>query len=228
MYQPNGVRPYLVWRGGANEGRNISLDQDFTVIGRDPSCGVTIDGEDVASRHATLEISSTGGATLVDLASFSGTYVNGEAVTRRVLSDGDRIHFGKGGELCLTFHTMAAAASPKEAGELGSPDYSPVAVKAVVCESCGEVIDSDESLVDFCPFCGNQQGQNPADGAAAPAEVGGMVDGGYATTASAPQGLSPKSDPCPEVEVVSQPTVAADGPPRDLPRRPAARSGAVG
>jgi ABC-type multidrug transport system ATPase subunit len=63
------------------------------VIGRAPNCGLVLEDLLISRRHA--ELRRTGDrATLVDLHSANGTFVNGERVRRSELHSGDLIGFG--------------------------------------------------------------------------------------------------------------------------------------
>lgn len=76
-------------------GRRVPLDREL-VLGRDPSCDVVLDGEDVSRRHARL-LRTPGEPeawSVVDLESTNGTWVNGVEVTGRRLASGDRIRLG--------------------------------------------------------------------------------------------------------------------------------------
>jgi ABC-type multidrug transport system ATPase subunit/pSer/pThr/pTyr-binding forkhead associated (FHA) protein len=75
-------------------------------IGRAPDNDVPLTGDPEASRHhAELRKSPTGSYEIVDLGSHNGTFVNGEQVSRRQLTDQDIISIGhstfrlSGGEL---------------------------------------------------------------------------------------------------------------------------------
>ena len=82
-------RPQLI-----SKRREWSLSEGTHVIGRDPDCAVMIDAPKVSRRHACIVV--TGGeATIEDLGSKNGTYVNGrrvKAITR--LDDGCRMRIG--------------------------------------------------------------------------------------------------------------------------------------
>lgn len=79
----------LIWRG-----REIALDAGENVLGRDPLCAACIDVGSVSRRHARIVVSG-GEATVEDLGSRNGTFLQGEAVASpRVLTDGDRIRLG--------------------------------------------------------------------------------------------------------------------------------------
>ena len=74
--------------------REWSLSEGANVIGRDPECAVTIDAPNVSRRHACIVISG-GEATIEDLGSKNGTYVNGrrvKGITR--LDDGCQMRIG--------------------------------------------------------------------------------------------------------------------------------------
>ena len=64
------------------------------IIGRDPLSGVVLSEPSVSRRHAQL-LQRDDALVLEDLGSAVGTYVNDERVTARILSDGDRVRFGR-------------------------------------------------------------------------------------------------------------------------------------
>jgi pSer/pThr/pTyr-binding forkhead associated (FHA) protein len=63
-------------------------------IGRSPDNAVIIDNPAVSAHHARV-FSESGAVILEDLNSTNGTFVNGEAATRRVLRGGDVLLIGK-------------------------------------------------------------------------------------------------------------------------------------
>src|SRR5512138_2425294 len=73
-------------------GQRVSL-QDEVVIGRDPTCAVQLDAEDVSRRHARIAPEGDG-HVVGDLGSLNGTWVNGLEVEIRRLTSGDRIRVG--------------------------------------------------------------------------------------------------------------------------------------
>ena len=78
----------LIW-----EGRDVSLDQGVTVIGRSSGCEIVVDDPNVSRRHA--EVRRLGdGYSLVDLGSTNGTEVNGQRVGETSLMNGDVIGVG--------------------------------------------------------------------------------------------------------------------------------------
>jgi len=80
--------------------REVALLEGENVLGRDPSVAVWIDLNSVSRRHARIVVSD-GRATLEDLGSKNGTFVQGRKVTSPVrLGNGDPIKIG---EARLTF-----------------------------------------------------------------------------------------------------------------------------
>ena len=76
---------------GANE---IGLPDGESVIGRDPECTVRITSPRVSRRHARILVDGTR-ATLEDLRSKNGTYLEGQAIDGpKALADGDEISVG--------------------------------------------------------------------------------------------------------------------------------------
>lgn len=88
------VLPCLVVVSGAAVGRMFRLEGTMT-LGRAPGVELRLDADGVSRRHARIAIGQDGKAELFDLGSTNGTFVNGAAVERRVLQDGDRIAIGE-------------------------------------------------------------------------------------------------------------------------------------
>jgi diguanylate cyclase (GGDEF)-like protein len=84
----------LVIIKGDDLGRRIDLGTAAVEIGRSDQCAITIDSELVSRRHAVVH-RVAGKFMVADLESTNGTYVNGDRVTVRALSDGDKISVGK-------------------------------------------------------------------------------------------------------------------------------------
>ena len=83
----------LVVLSGALCGEALALNAPQTAIGRDPDNHLSIADQLLSRRHCMVEAASDG-FLLRDLGSANGTYVNGTAVTARVLQHGDRIRAG--------------------------------------------------------------------------------------------------------------------------------------
>jgi diguanylate cyclase (GGDEF)-like protein len=87
-------RPWLmIVSGGDNIGKMYRLEHQL-VLGRASQCDVQLDQDGVSRRHARLELTAEGNVQVVDLGSRNGTFVNGEAVSRETLRDGDKIQIG--------------------------------------------------------------------------------------------------------------------------------------
>ena len=86
--------------------RVLRLENGENVVGRDPASAVWLDEAGVSRRHAALTL-ETDGATLRDLGSKNGTWLNGEPVhdPQRVF-DGDRIQVGP---ITFDFRTSSRA-----------------------------------------------------------------------------------------------------------------------
>jgi transcriptional regulator of acetoin/glycerol metabolism len=86
----------LVWlypRTGMDPVALAGLGSDEIVIGRDLSCAVRLDGNDVSRRHAVIR--KTGGGTdIVDLGSRNGVRVNGRLSPSAPLAAGDVVRLG--------------------------------------------------------------------------------------------------------------------------------------
>lgn len=81
------------------EHRHVVLMEGANVIGRAPDATIQCDVTGVSRHHARILVSA-GTATLEDLDSKNGTYLQGHRVASARLSDGDEIRLGKA---CLTF-----------------------------------------------------------------------------------------------------------------------------
>jgi DNA-binding winged helix-turn-helix (wHTH) protein len=100
-----GYRCWLVW----NE-RTLPLTDGEQVLGRDPRCSPHIEASGVSRRHARLTVGTTA-ATIEDLGSSNGTFVQGRAITsERALEDGDVIELGAA---TLTFRAWADETAAK-------------------------------------------------------------------------------------------------------------------
>jgi DNA-binding winged helix-turn-helix (wHTH) protein len=74
--------------------REIALEPGDNLIGRDQEAVVWIDDESVSRRHARVTISPEG-ATIEDLGSKNGTFVNGRRISGpQRLAEGDDVQFG--------------------------------------------------------------------------------------------------------------------------------------
>jgi type II secretory pathway predicted ATPase ExeA len=72
----------------------ISLNRPRMVLGRDPSCDISVDSSFV-SRYQNLFLETPEGWLLIDLNSTNGCFVNGRRVSEHHLRDGDLIAIGQ-------------------------------------------------------------------------------------------------------------------------------------
>ncbi|HLG63437.1 MAG TPA: FHA domain-containing protein [Ktedonosporobacter sp.] len=73
--------------------RSIELMPEMT-IGRSRSCNIFLEDLAVSRLHATIRELPGGAYELVDNRSATGTYVNGQAITRCLLREGDIVQIG--------------------------------------------------------------------------------------------------------------------------------------
>jgi pSer/pThr/pTyr-binding forkhead associated (FHA) protein len=78
---------------GGDGRRHAVSPSSATVIGRLPDCDVTLDDAAVSRRHARL-VTDGVNYEVEDLNSTNGVRLNGQAVTRAALHDGDQLDFG--------------------------------------------------------------------------------------------------------------------------------------
>ena len=74
--------------------KEVQLTKDRTTLGRRPYNDIVIDNLAVSGEHAVMQMSSAD-VTLEDLNSTNGTYVNGKAIKKQALQNGDTIEIGK-------------------------------------------------------------------------------------------------------------------------------------
>jgi DNA-binding winged helix-turn-helix (wHTH) protein len=111
---PNGL--WLLWNG-----RSMPLAEGEHIAGRGVECSLAIEATSVSRRHARIMVSS-GAASIEDLGSTNGTFVNDAPVTSETpLRDGDVVTLGKA---ILTFRTFDPAA-PTEVTRRTPPHGAP-------------------------------------------------------------------------------------------------------
>ena len=97
--------PTLTIVKGPQMGSTFELADSVVTIGRDPSNSVFLNDMTVSRRHARLDLSGleSGLATIEDLGSLNGTWVDGAIVVNRaLLKDGSTIQVGT---FRMIFHT---------------------------------------------------------------------------------------------------------------------------
>lgn len=96
--------PTLTIVKGPQMGSTFELADSVVTIGRDHSNTVFLNDMTVSRRHARLDLSGleSGLATIEDLGSLNGTWVDGAIVNRALLKDGSTIQVGT---FRMIFHT---------------------------------------------------------------------------------------------------------------------------
>jgi DNA-binding winged helix-turn-helix (wHTH) protein len=90
--------------------QRIVLDEGETVVGRDPDLEACFESSSISRRHARLVVNG-GVATLEDLGSKNGTWVNGARVSGPVtLSNGDAVRLGS---VAFVFRVTVGVASTR-------------------------------------------------------------------------------------------------------------------
>ncbi|WP_394755978.1 FHA domain-containing protein [Rhodoferax sp.] len=74
--------------------KEVQLTKDRTTLGRRPYNDIVIDNLAVSGEHAVVQMVGAQ-IFLEDLNSTNGTYVNGKAVKKQLLQDGDSVEVGK-------------------------------------------------------------------------------------------------------------------------------------
>jgi S1-C subfamily serine protease len=92
---------------GADAGKSVDVQGNEFTIGRDAACDLTLADGKASRRHAALRVLPDGRATLYDLGSSNGTFVNGQRVQSVLLAGGEQIQIGD--------TVMSAAAAPAAA-----------------------------------------------------------------------------------------------------------------
>ena len=80
------------------DGERYPLMGAMTVLGRDDVADIVLDDPGISRRHSEIRVTTDGPhlvASIRDLNSTNGTFVNSERISSQRLSDGDRITVGR-------------------------------------------------------------------------------------------------------------------------------------
>ena len=96
MGTPKPTYPTLTIVKGPHLGDSFDLDSDVITLGRDPSNSVFLNDMTVSRHHARMDLSDMerGHATIEDLSSLNGTWVDGAIVNKAMLKDGSTVQIG--------------------------------------------------------------------------------------------------------------------------------------
>ena len=103
------VQPTLTIVKGPQIGETFELNGPAITIGRDPANSVFLNDMTVSRHHAILDLShvALGYASIKDLGSLNGTWVDGAIVNEANLKDGSTIQIGT---FRMVFHTNSRKA----------------------------------------------------------------------------------------------------------------------
>ena len=80
---------------GMERTREVNISKEEFLMGRGPDCDLRVNDEDISRHHCLIRVRGQE-ATLSDLGSSNGTFVNGKRVLSQVaLASGDEIRVGK-------------------------------------------------------------------------------------------------------------------------------------
>ena len=109
MAQQRPSHPVLTIVKGPQTGQTFELNLPQISLGRDPKSSVFLNDMTVSRNHATIDLSnlSLGYATIEDLDSLNGTWVDGAIINKATLRDGSTIQIGT---FRMVFHTNRVSA----------------------------------------------------------------------------------------------------------------------
>ncbi len=87
------IKACFVVLAGQDIGKNFEIDKKKFFIGRNETCDIHVNDEEVSRKHARVEVTAKG-ISISDLGSTNGTLVNGMKIKKHTLQDGDRVQIG--------------------------------------------------------------------------------------------------------------------------------------
>lgn len=126
--------------------KEVQLTKEKTSLGRRPYNDIVIDNLAVSGEHAVVQMAGSE-VLLEDLNSTNGTYLNGKAIKRQALQNGDTIEIGKykikfvGDVVADNFDkTMLVRARPNTAAPAPAPAFSAAPPSHGAIESAGGML----------------------------------------------------------------------------------------
>lgn len=109
MSKDRPSHPVLTIVKGPQTGETFELDSTHISLGRDPKNSVFLNDMTVSRHHAQIDLSNLGlgYATIEDLNSLNGTWVDGAIINKATLQDGSTIQIGT---FRMVFHTSKPCA----------------------------------------------------------------------------------------------------------------------
>ena len=90
IVQQQSKNAYILFLKGHLLGKLCTLEQGKTVIGRSPKADIPLKDAGVSREHSEIKVEGEK-ATIKDLGSTNGTFVNNKRIVKHVLEDGDKI-----------------------------------------------------------------------------------------------------------------------------------------
>ncbi len=135
MDQSNTPVKFDIYEGDKLVRTEVLAEQTIK-IGKLSSSHVRIDDESVSRMHAVVEVNGPNDVVILDLGSATGTYVNGEPITKRTLNTGDQLQLGT----VRVVVTIAGQAAPVAAAP--APGAGPAQPRVPV--QSGPLFDDEE------------------------------------------------------------------------------------
>src|SRR5689334_5009484 len=108
----------LTIQSGPGAGRTVNVEGTEFTIGREAGVDLVLTDGKASRRHAALRVLPDGRATLYDLGSSNGTFVNGQRIQSTLLQGGEQIQIG---DTVIVADGVAAAAAPQPAAAAPPP-----------------------------------------------------------------------------------------------------------
>ena len=118
----------LTITSGANAGKTVEVQGNEFTIGREAGVDLVLADGKASRRHAALRVLPDGRATLYDLGSSNGTYVNGQKVQSTLLQGGEQIQIG---DTVITAEGVPTPTAPQAAPAAGAFQPTPPPQQAV-------------------------------------------------------------------------------------------------
>lgn len=125
--------------------QNYPLAIGKTVIGRDAvQCQLVLNEAFISRLQAVIEVRENGSAGIKNLSARPTTFVNGQAIDTRALSDGDKIEIGAGQTVEFTFRKVVEAYEPEFS--FSSIPVRPASLDETVIAGSGPAADTATSV----------------------------------------------------------------------------------
>src|SRR3954449_12262828 len=108
---------------GADSGKTVEVTGNEFTIGREAGTDLVLADGKASRKHASLKPLPDGRATLYDLGSSNGTFVNGQRIQSTVLNGGEQIQIGD--SVMSAVVESAAPAGVGGATSVGAPPAQP-------------------------------------------------------------------------------------------------------